>query len=157
MVSVTDPTRRRLITWGHWAQGGLRGYPTAAAFLMIVRGSDSPNTPPDILETEGAVNRTETPLRIVLIKEFCHRGSRREKAAQVDLPKTTYDRRLDEALWFVHTELERVDARAKNTLQSGNMAVGVPETPYLSRRVIKIIHAALNLPALNRPTLRKPA
>jgi hypothetical protein len=121
-MHILDSTRYRLRVWGRWAQGGLRGYPTMCAFLQIVHAQDVGIPPQDILETESAVNRAERHYRIVLVKEFCHRGARRQKAFELDLPKTTYERRLDEAMWVVHTEL---DTWAKNTVERRNMPVGV--------------------------------
>lgn len=104
-MNVIDPTRARLIQWGRWAQGGLRGYPLMVAWMRIAFGQET-GAAPDEEEVDRIVCRASVELRRVLIVQFTYRGSHRQKAFQLRLPKSTYQDRLDEAIWFVHTELD---------------------------------------------------
>lgn len=111
-MNVIDPTRARLIRWGRWAQGGLRGYPLMVAWMRIAFGQET-GAAPDEEEVDRIVCRAEQPQRQILVVHFCFRGPVRQKANQLGIPKSTYWDRIDEAIWFVHTELDRPDRTAK--------------------------------------------
>jgi hypothetical protein len=118
---MLDLTLARLTRWGRWAQGGLRGYPNAAAWLRVALGSEAGEAP-DEQEIDRIVCRAQLEQRQVLITQFCHRGSKRQKAQQLGLAKSTYCDRLDIAIWFVHIELDRAD---KNAHFLSNMPVAM--------------------------------
>lgn len=78
--------------WRIWFFGGSGGKEAALPeYLQIV---------------DAIVCRLEPQPRIVTIVNYCQTGSGRDKALRLDMPKTTYFRLLDQALWFVHTELD---------------------------------------------------
>lgn len=73
--------------------------------LWFGRACRAQSMPEHIEEIDGIVRRLEAQPRVVVIVHYCRQGHWTEKARAVDLAKSRYYQLLDEATWFVHTEL----------------------------------------------------
>lgn len=107
-----NETKQRLRDWGRWANGGMHGYPSESSSERINGGGRSTalkEANPDLLRTDHIVGCAELKLRRILIRHYCTAGSGREKALRMTLPKSTYFQLLNEAEWFVMTELDKPD------------------------------------------------
>lgn len=111
-MSVPRETERRLWRWGGWASGGLEFFRMTCALSRINAGSrataDS-EADPEIIRTNVIIGRSERRHRLILIRQYCTRGTIREKAGRIRLPKSSYYDLLEEARWYVHTEYDKPD------------------------------------------------
>lgn len=95
--------------WGSWAAGGgPAAFPRTCAMTRIKSGDriTSENVDPDVLRCNEIIRRASTSMRKILVTHYCSRGSSREKAEIMQLKRSTYYLRLNEAEWWAHTELE---------------------------------------------------
>src|ERR1700675_3751062 len=123
-MSIRD-TRRLLRRWGHWAGGGIIGFPQMSAFMRIQMGSRSsidPRTDADILACDKAVASAELCHRKMLIRHYCTQGTSREKAGKVGLQRSRYYVLLSDSEWFVHTTL---DGAGHNCYEPVSLSIAV--------------------------------
>jgi hypothetical protein len=109
-MSWPNETRGRLMRWGRWASGGVPGFPRMSALARIKSGSrgTGDETNPELIRTNQVIGFSQKHHRMIIIRHFCTSGSIREKAGRHGLPKSTYWDVLDEAVWWVHTEYDKV-------------------------------------------------
>lgn len=110
MSQILTYTRIRLKEWGSWSRYEAQGYPTMTAFARswFGRGGGEPEPPADVTQVEAIVRRAPTAQKEILIFRYCRRYSVRDCAAQISASKSTASRLLEQAEWYVHTELELV-------------------------------------------------
>lgn len=102
-------TKLVLHRWGSWARGGLIGFPRMSALCRINSGgkltADGLDDP-TVVQCDQVIAKAESGTRIILVRHYCGYSSGRENAARLNMAKSTYYDKLDEARWYVHTELE---------------------------------------------------
>lgn len=119
--------------WGVWAAGyGISGYPMLAAFMRINCGSRSTAVTenPECIRTDHIVGRAELKLRRILIRQYCTRGSIREKALRAGMPKSSYWDLVEQGAWFVHTEYDKPEMALPDIRRYIRASVGVASAQY---------------------------
>lgn len=114
MSEILTYTRIRLKEWGKWSRYELQGYPIMSAFWRNVtgRGGVEPEPPPEVAQVEAIVRRAETAQKEILIFRYCRRYSVRDCAIQISASKSKTSRLIEQAEWYVHTELDSVGQKA---------------------------------------------
>lgn len=110
MSQILTYARIRLKEWGKWSNYEVQGYPIMSAFWRSVvgRGGTEPEPPIEVTQVEGIVRRAPTAQKEILIFRYCRRYSIRDCALQISSTKSTASRLLEQAEWYVHTELDGV-------------------------------------------------
>lgn len=105
----------RLTQWGKWS----RDPPALISNwrLWFSGGSRDGEMPIDVEEVNRIINRMDKDLRVVLVVHYCRVGPSYKKAQQIDMPILEYRRKVDEAEWFVHIELDNQNCQVQ-TLKS---------------------------------------
>lgn len=110
MSQILTYARIRLKEWGQWSRYEVQGYPIMSAFWRSVvgRGGTDPEPPVEVTQVEGIVRRADTAQKEILILRYCRRYTVRRCAIQISASKSTASRLLEQAEWYVHTELDNV-------------------------------------------------
>lgn len=122
MSQILTYTRIRLKEWGSWSRYDAGGFPSMSAFMKgwFGRGGAEPEPPIEVAQVEAIVRRALTAQKEILIFRYCRRYSVRACAEQISASKSTASRLLEQAEWYVHTELDNVGqevlSRGKNPL-----------------------------------------
>lgn len=120
MSQILTYTRIRLKQWGSWSRYDAGGFPSMSAFMKgwFGRGGAEPEPPIEVAQVEGIVRRAVTAQKEILIFRYCRRYTIRECAEWTCSTKSTASRLLEQAEWYVHTELDNVGqemvSRAQN-------------------------------------------
>jgi|JI9StandDraft_1071089.scaffolds.fasta_scaffold18162_3 hypothetical protein len=126
MSQILTYARIRLKEWGQWSRYEVQGYPIMSAFWRIVvgRGGTEPEPPIEVTQVEGIVRRAPTAQKEILIFRYCRRYSIRECAAWTSSSKSTASRLLEQAEWYVHTELDCVGQKEYTVSNCGEFRTG---------------------------------
>lgn len=121
MSEILTYTRIRLKEWGDWSRYEVQGYPIMSAFWRNVtgRGGVEPDPPPEVVQVEGIVRRAETAQKEILIFRYCRRYSVRDCAIQISASKSKASRLIEQAEWYVHTELDSVGQEVVRSVPNG--------------------------------------
>lgn len=121
MSEILTYTRIRLKEWGKWSRYEVQGYPIMSAFWRSVvgRGGVEPDPPPEVVQVEGIVRRAETAQKEILIFRYCRRYSVRDCAIQISASKSKASRLIEQAEWYVHTELDSVGQEVVRSVPNG--------------------------------------
>lgn len=100
-------TRYKLGLWGKYHRVAMPAYPTATPYLnqRTAKGHE-PEPPQDIQQIDAIILRADPEDKYILIVGYTQYGTIREKAARLQLAKSTFYRKLEQAEWFVHSELD---------------------------------------------------
>lgn len=120
MSQILTYTRIRLKEWGSWSRYEAQGFPSMSAFMKgwFGRGGAEAEPPIEVTQVEGIVRRAPTAQKEILIFRYCRRYSVRACAEQISLPKSTASRLLEQAEWYVHTELDNVGQEVVSSTQN---------------------------------------
>ena len=103
-------TRAVLALWARWARLTGLGYPSSSAFVFKARGrGQMPAEAECIDQTFLLLQRDPVELQNAYIVRFHYLEEKNfsEKLAALEVSKSTYYRRLDDAQWAVHVRLTR--------------------------------------------------
>jgi hypothetical protein len=120
MSQILTYTRIRLKEWGSWSRYEAQGYPSMSAFMRgwFGRGGAESDPPADVAQIEGIVRQALTAQKEILIFRYCRRYSVRRCAEQISASKSTASRLIEQAEWYVHTELDSVGQKVLSRAQS---------------------------------------
>lgn len=106
-------TRQLIRRWGKSGRGSILGFPTMVAFMRITFGTaDSPGeVDADVERIDTIVSNAPTEFKNVLITHYCRGASTRYLAKLLGCSKSHVWTLIDEAVWYVHTELDPADEK----------------------------------------------
>lgn len=117
-------TVQLLWRWGRTSRADPLGLPTIAAFLKerVGRSVYEPPSDPEIELITAIVERAPTEQKNYLIMWYCRRDSFRRIAALMGVSKSSVRSKLDEAEWYVHTEIELIVDVPRGTINEARYA-----------------------------------
>lgn len=125
MSQILTYTRIRLKEWGSWSRYEAQGFPSMSAFMKgwFGRGGAEAEPPIEVTQVEGIVRRAPTAQKEILIFRYCRRYTIRDCALQISTSKSTASRLLEQAEWYVHTELDGVGQAVVGSVPNGRFRI----------------------------------
>jgi len=89
---------------------------TSAFYRWSGRCTAVDHADPEVLFCDSIVRKADKEIRVILVRHYCGNGTGREKAARSGMSKSTYYQRLNEAEWWIHTELDKYEPEVEYIL-----------------------------------------